>query len=58
MKLTPVELSKEPMRFAVETKNYDFSSQRRTFVNSPLTFTARGTQTYDGRGKPVDHDND
>jgi hypothetical protein len=58
MKLTPMKLSKEPMRFVVEAQVYDFSNQRRTFINPPLTVTVRGTQTHDGRGRPVDNDND
>jgi len=58
MKLTPVELSKEPIRVGVETQNYDFASQRRTSINSPLTVTHGGTQTYSEKGKPQDRDSD
>jgi hypothetical protein len=58
MKLTPVELSRKPIRIGVETQNYDFASQRRTSINSPLTVTYGGTQTHNNQGKPVDKDND
>jgi hypothetical protein len=58
MKVTPAELSKEPMRFMVESQNYDFSTQRRTSINSELTVTHGGTQTFSERGKPQDRDND
>jgi hypothetical protein len=58
MKLTPIDLAKEPMRFAVETDNYDFSSQRRTTINAPLTITMNATKTHNTAGKPVDSDHD
>ena len=58
MKLTPLDLSKEPMRLAVGPDNYDFSTQRRTGLPSALARTVNGTQTYSTQGKPVDHDND
>jgi hypothetical protein len=58
MKLTPVELSREPMRFTVETQNYDFSNQQRLTINSQMSITHGGTQTFSERGKPQDRDSD
>jgi len=58
MKLTPLDLSKEPIRFAVGPDNYDFSSQKRTGLTSELAFTANATRTFNNQGKPVDKDND
>jgi hypothetical protein len=58
MKLTPLELSKEPLKFAVRTDNYDFSTQRRTGLTPALAGTANATQTHNAKGQPVDRDND
>jgi hypothetical protein len=58
MKLTPVQLSKEPMRIEVEPGKYDFATQQRVGVPSALARTMNGTQTYDSHGKPHDRDND
>jgi hypothetical protein len=58
MKLTPTELSKEPLKFAVRTDNYDFSTQKRAGFNPALAVTMNATQTHDTHGKPKDRDND
>jgi hypothetical protein len=58
MKLTPVELARDPVRVAVETHPYDFSTQRREGVATSLATTYAGTQTFNNQGKPVDKDND
>lgn len=58
MKLTPVQLSKEPMRIAVGSGRYDFAKQQRMGVPSALTRTMNGTQTHDTHGRPQDRDND
>jgi hypothetical protein len=58
MKLTPVELSKEPLRIEVEAGKYDFATQQRAGVPSALARTMNGTQTHDTHGRPQDRDND
>ena len=58
MKLTPEQLSKEPMRIEVEPGKYDFSAQQRVGVPSMLARTMNGTKTHDTHGRPQDRDND
>jgi hypothetical protein len=53
MKLTPTELSKEPLKVAVSTDNYDFSTQKRANFNPAL---GNSTQTFSTTGKPMDSD--
>jgi hypothetical protein len=53
MKITPEELSREPIRVEVACGEYDFSTQKRIGAPSEL---ARKTQTYNNQGKPVDSD--
>jgi hypothetical protein len=58
MSLTPVELAIDPIRVAVGTDRYNFSTQRREGTSPQLATTFNATQTFNGSGKPVDRDND
>lgn len=52
MKLTPVELSKDPTRVSADAGHYDFATQKRIGMESALL---RGsTRTYDTVGRPKD----
>lgn len=54
MKLTPVELSKDPLRSSGDEGHYDFTAQKRIGMESALF---RGTtRTYSTSGKPMDSD--
>jgi hypothetical protein len=58
MKVTPMDLAQEPLRFVVEEHRYDFSTQRRVGLNSIQMITVNGTQTFGSHGNPIDRDND
>ncbi len=58
MKLTPAQLSKEPIRITVEPGRYDFATQQRVGVPTAMARTVNGTRTYRGDGTPYDSDND
>jgi hypothetical protein len=58
MKLTPLDLSKDPLPLGIDTQTYDFGTQKRTCADSPLTLAGRSTQTHDSHGKAIDSDAD
>ena len=58
MKLTPAELSLEPMRLTIGASHYSFSTQKREGISSTLSVSFAGTQTFNSKGQPVDKDND
>ena len=58
MKLTPVDLAQAATGFDVAQSHYDFTTQRRTGLETALATTFRATQTHNGAGKPNDNDND
>jgi len=51
MKVTPMELCREPMRLEMGEGHYDLSSQRRIGTDPLMAVTA---QTYNSQGKPMD----
>ncbi len=51
MKVTPMELCREPMRLEMGEGHYDLSSQRRIGTDPLMAMTA---QTYNSQGKPMD----
>ena len=55
--LTPLVLATAPMAVTVPETQYSHALQGST-VETTTNFTASGTQTYDGNGKPRDNDND
>ena len=54
MKLTPVQLSKDPVRCSGDEGHYDFTTQKRIGMDTALF---RGTtRTYNTLGRPTDTD--